>query len=102
MLNVRGCLGSSVMNAPPSAMLKNGRDPGSSDCPTMICAGEAPMFSSVNVPRRSSIRSPREVTIDRGCTVKMMFDGALVMVTLFGSDSDPLFVGSHDGIARTR
>ncbi len=101
MLKVLGTLGCSVMNAPPSAMLKNGREPGSSDWPTMICAGVAPMFSSVNVPRRSSIFSPREVTRADGCNVKMMFEGALVMFTLFGSESGPLFVASQAGIART-
>ena len=34
-------------------MLKNGREPGNSDCPTMICAGAAPMFSSVNFAARN-------------------------------------------------
>ena len=47
----------------------------------MICAGVAPMFSSVNVERRSSSLSPRDVTADCGWTVKMMFDGAFVTVT---------------------
>ena len=83
-------------------MLKNGREPGSSDCPTMICAGAAPMFSSVNFAARSSIFSPSETTAACGCTVKMMFDGALVIVTLLTSDTGPLFVASHAGSARTR
>src|SRR5579872_1134620 len=68
----------------------------------MICAGVEPMFSSVNVPWRSSMRSPSDVTTADGWTVKMMFVGAEMMLTLFVSDGGPLLVGSQAGIARTR